>query len=614
MHQTDSNLKLVICPEKTSHIFSPPKKAGLSTSNTVLLTTLITGVCFSSPAAISAIHREVFVMPGNLSGGDVQAGRTSWFGQYGFGKHVDGLHKHVWRDPDKPANRVPASGLPQTVPGIALPSPKTLKHWYEVELKGKRYKVQQTDIMPDQRKGRKIDINAPLADMVGWTPDDFPTDSIVRFRYLGKELPLSQPELSLGGSETKSEKKQGEIAPRKTGIDRSMFAKELEDDKVLIRLYALTLAEVGAEHEDAQTALMETIFNRAFYRKTSLWEQMQANYYEPLQTGSFQRNGMGRLNKTTRAKLAKVLERVKAGSNVSNFAVHNSSAHVAANAKRNHGWYKTIGGETFSTKIGAPGDPDETDIIKRLPRIEVAELPKLAMLEAGPDMKERSLTAGIPRQESMDELSIGLPPPVLSKKTLKDMSPKIHGKVPHGMHPVIKASMTEASKMLPEGYSVRFDNAARTSSSIGGRSYHLQWDRHGALAVDIEIRGPKGPLRNIASPKNFAMYRDFMHWTKKIQYELFPDYRGKGRWGGYFTAGVSQDLMHYDLGPERGTMAGNWEVGLKKQWRHFGLPGDVGKGMGSLAGFKLPMPIPPDMRTASIDFVRAGRPGRHSRR
>jgi len=56
---------------------------------------------------------------------------------------------------------------------------------------------------------------------------------------------------------------------------------------------------------------------------------------------------------------------------------------------------------------------------------------------------------------------------------------------------------------------------------------------------------------------------------------------------------------------------------LKRQWGYFGKPGDVGKGMGTLAGFNLPMPIPHDMRTASFDFVREGRMGggrRHSRR
>jgi len=446
MHRTDGNLKIVICPSRTSHIFGPQKKSGLSTSNTLLLTTLATGVCLCSPAAISAIHREVFVMPGKLTGDDVRAGKTSWFGQYGYGKYRDGMNNHVWRD--RGDNGQTASGMPQTTPGIALPTRKHLKHWFEVELKGKKYTVQQTDVGPAKWTGRKIDINAPLADMAGWTPKNFPTDSVVKYRYLGPPGKMPQQDLP---------------------------------------------------------------------------------------------------------------------------------ANVAG-----------------------------------------VTAPKLALLEKqkqSVDLAEKAVTAGMGKQH-IDDMNLGLPPPVPKVKTLKDIPAKIVGKIPYGMHPVILKSMTEASKLLPDGWNVRFDNAKRNHSSVGSRSYHIKEDQYGALAVDIQLINNGKKLPMLQSPKHFAVYRDFMHYTKKLQYELFPDYRGRGRWGGYFTSGVSQDLMHYDLGPERGTQAGNWEKGLKSGYRHFGLSGDVGKGMGTLAGFSLPMPIPPEMRTASIDFVREGRMGgrRHSRR
>lgn len=118
-----------------------------------------------------------------LAGTGVQSGRGSWFGQYGWGRHADGLNRHVWRDSGD--NGINASGLPQTVPGIALMDQRTLGHWFEVELNGRVFLVRQVDVGPHPRTGRKIDINAPLCDMAGFSPNNFPTDRVVRWRYVG---------------------------------------------------------------------------------------------------------------------------------------------------------------------------------------------------------------------------------------------------------------------------------------------------------------------------------------------------------------------------------------------------------------------------------------------
>ncbi len=160
-----------------------------------------------------------------------------------------------------------------------------------------------------------------------------------------------------------------------------------------------------------------------------------------------------------------------------------------------------------------------------------------------------------------------------------------------GLHPAIQRSMQEASKLLPPGYSVRVNNAARTGSTVGGGSFHLQRDRSGnALAADVSIIDASGKeLRNIRSPETFGIYRDFMQNVKAYQDQLFPQLRDRGRWGGYFVAGVGQDLMHYDLGPRAMMAAGSWEGGLLSQYARYGLPGDVGKGMGALDKYVLPM-------------------------
>lgn len=176
-------------------------------------------------------------------------------------------------------------------------------------------------------------------------------------------------------------------------------------------------------------------------------------------------------------------------------------------------------------------------------------------------------------------------------ETVADAQPRLtyRGGV-SGLHPAIQRSMQEASKLLPPGYSVRVNNAARTGSTVGGGSFHLQRDRSGnALAADVTIVDAVGnDLKNIRSPQTFGIYRDFMQNVKAYQDQLFPQLRDKGRWGGYFVQGVGQDLMHYDLGPRSMMAAGSWEGGLLSQYARYGMPGDIGKGMGSLDRYVLP--------------------------
>ena len=145
---------------------------------------LVLGQSFASEATAAFLPREgTEIIDTRLQGAGVQSGRMSWFGQYGYGRHSDGMHRHVWRDSGD--NGLNASGLPQTVPGIALMDRRTLGHWFEVELNGRVFLVRQVDIGPHPRTGRKIDINAPLSDMAGFSPHNFPTDRIAKWRHVG---------------------------------------------------------------------------------------------------------------------------------------------------------------------------------------------------------------------------------------------------------------------------------------------------------------------------------------------------------------------------------------------------------------------------------------------
>ena len=157
--------------------------ARIMTARTVGTFASVLVALLTASAAHATFPREgTEIIETKLSGSGIQSGRMSWFGQYGWGRHSDGLNRHVWRDSGD--NGINASGLPQTVPGIALMDRRTLGHWFEVEMNGRVFLVRQVDIGPHPRTGRKIDINAPLCDMAGFSPNSVPTDRVIRWRHV----------------------------------------------------------------------------------------------------------------------------------------------------------------------------------------------------------------------------------------------------------------------------------------------------------------------------------------------------------------------------------------------------------------------------------------------
>jgi len=107
--------------------------------------------------------------------GQTFAEKCSWFG---FAKG--------WHDTGDDGKN--ASGLPQSVPGIAFYCRATLGHYWRVVLpNGYTAVVRQVDIGPAPSTHRGIDINATLAALAGYKPANFPTNSIVKFTYLGKK-------------------------------------------------------------------------------------------------------------------------------------------------------------------------------------------------------------------------------------------------------------------------------------------------------------------------------------------------------------------------------------------------------------------------------------------
>lgn len=138
------------------------------------------------------------------------------------------------------------------------------------------------------------------------------------------------------------------------GFGRERFDSQM-DAATKEKLFALTLAEVGDSNPAAQRALMETIFNRnQAHGHSSLNTTMNSAYYEPFQNGSYYtRLEKLRNNPELQKELEKRWQEVRAGSNDSNFGLHNSSAGVASSARKTQHVSAEVGGETFSRKTNA---------------------------------------------------------------------------------------------------------------------------------------------------------------------------------------------------------------------------------------------------------------------
>lgn len=136
-------------------------------------------------------------------------------------------------------------------------------------------------------------------------------------------------------------------------------------------------------------------------------------------------------------------------------------------------------------------------------------------------------------------------------------------KVTWGQHPTNMAGVqalggwiSEASKVLPAGYSVVVTSTTDHSKNVhgGGESQHTS-----GSAVDIQIQDANGqPIRN-RGVDSTGLYRKLADEVRKV-YQAAEPGRDYLAWGGNFTTeahGGQKDLMHFDLGGNRGD--GTWD-------------------------------------------------------
>lgn len=104
----------------------------------------------------------------------VLTSRGSWFSQF------DG--KYHWHDGEDEPSSAALTGCPDDAQGVAMPSRALLGSWWNVKAPNGVVSLEQvTDLGPAARTDRTIDISAAAAERFGYSPQNFPTDSIFTF-------------------------------------------------------------------------------------------------------------------------------------------------------------------------------------------------------------------------------------------------------------------------------------------------------------------------------------------------------------------------------------------------------------------------------------------------
>ena len=122
-------------------------------------------------------------LPAAGTDGQTLEGRVSWFG--GPDDHTSGP--------------TTANGDPVSDPGIPVYDTATLNgYWWVRFPNGRAAVLQQTDIGPAPWTGRVLDVLYSALPYLGYTEQDFPTDSQIAARYLGSSPKLAAVAIHLG--------------------------------------------------------------------------------------------------------------------------------------------------------------------------------------------------------------------------------------------------------------------------------------------------------------------------------------------------------------------------------------------------------------------------------
>ncbi len=115
--------------------------------------------------------------------------------------------------------------------------------------------------------------------------------------------------------------------------------------------------------------------------------------------------------------------------------------------------------------------------------------------------------------------------------------------------------LSAAAASMPSGYQVTVSEGYNPAGHVANSQHHIA----GRGALDVQIVGPDGKMIPNEGPDKSGMYTRLAQNAYGYMKQTYPELDGKLAWGGSF--GVSgkrpnvQDLMHFDIGGERGGLA-----------------------------------------------------------
>lgn len=140
-----------------------------------------------------------------------------------------------------------------------------------------------------------------------------------------------------------------------------------------------------------------------------------------------------------------------------------------------------------------------------------------------------------------------------------------------GVNPKLIETVIAGGQALPEGYTIRPYSGYRP----GDKGYHGK-----GQAIDIEIVGPDGKAIPNQGPDKTGLYTRWARGAYTHALQNQPEIARQLGWGGAFdklkrSAGVSnvQDLMHLDLGGDRGQLNPRNRLSVLGPLKDFNAPG-----------------------------------------
>lgn len=116
------------------------------------------------------------------------------------------------------------------------------------------------------------------------------------------------------------------------------------------------------------------------------------------------------------------------------------------------------------------------------------------------------------------------------------------------VNPLLVQAVKQGASALPPGYTVEVNEGFNPNGHVAGSQHHIP----GMGALDVQIAGPNGVVPNKGADTT-GLYTQLAKGTYNAAQNL--GIADKLAWGGRFgtvTGGSTPDLMHFDLGGDRG--------------------------------------------------------------